>query len=154
MDSSVQAAIVGAVGGVIGVVVKSFTPELKGLLLGKAKTNSDLVGTWECIWSLAQKTGEDKETEIQDRVKISRVRGEELWATGINTKYGDYKLTGRVSRSSLVTFHYEGVDQRQPLGGVVILKLNATRNEMTGRWYEYGKEEKIVGGRTVWKKTL
>ena len=150
MDATVTAAIVAGISGFLGVIAKTFAPEFKLLITGKAGTNSDLVGKWNCIWFVRQETGEEK--EITDIVSISRVRGEEVWARGINTQYGDYKITGRLSRSSLVTLHYEGVEQRQPLGGVIIVKLNATREEMNGYWYEYGRKEKIVGGPTVWKK--
>ena len=150
MDSTVLAAIFGAVGAIGGVVIKTFAPELRLLLLGKARTNSDLLGTWQCMWVVAQESGEDK--RVTDIVEIEKAWGEEIVATGINTQYGDYKIKGRVSRSSLITLRYEGMKQRQPLGGVLILRLNATRDEMTGRWYEYGREEKIVGGSTVWAR--
>ena len=151
MDSSVQVAIVAAVGGIIGAVVKALAPDLKVLLAGKARSNSDLIGTWDCAWFIRQTTGKE-ELAYDDIIKISKVWGEKLSATGVNTKYGDYKITGRVSRSSLVTLHYEGDDERQSLGGVVIMKLRATRDEMNGYWYEYGTEEKIAGGRADWKK--
>ena len=142
MDPTVEAKIIGAAGVIIGAIVKAFAPDLKVLLTGKARTNSDLVGTWRCTWLVREQTG--KETKIGDIVRISRVWGEKLWARGINTEYGDYKITGRVSRSSLVTLHYEGVERRQPRGGVLIMKLNAMREEMNGYWYEYGREEKSL----------
>src|SRR2546427_3308599 len=141
MDTTVIAALIGAAGAVGGAVVKAVTPELKPLLTGKARANSDLVHRWNCRWSARPENGGDN---IDDVVTISKVWGEKFWGQGINAQYGGYVITGRISRSSLVTLHYTGVDQRQPLGGVVIMKLNATREEMNGYWYEYGREEKIV----------
>ena len=150
MDATVGAAIIGALGVTVGATVSAFAPEIKALLTGRARTNSDLVGKWKCTWFVEHELGEQK--SIADIVQVSRVWGEKLWARGVNTEYGDYEITGRVSRSSLVTLHYEGVELRQPLGGVVIMRLNATRNEMNGYWYEYGRKEKINGGPTVWQK--
>ena len=149
MELTIKVAIIGAVGAIVAAAIGALAPEIKALLTGKVRTNSDLVGKWSCGWTVEQKTDEP---HIDDIVQVSRVWGEKLWARGVNTKYGDYKITGRVSRSLLVTLHYEGLEQRQPLGGVVIMKLNAMRNEMNGRWYEYGRDEKIVGGPTTWKK--
>jgi hypothetical protein len=150
MDSTVIAAIIGAGGAIVVAVVTAFAPELKILLAGKARTNSDLIGKWNCTWHVRRESGENN--TINDVVKISKVWGENLWAPGVNTVSGDYKITGRVSRSYLVTLHYEGDGRRQPLGGVVILKLNSTRDSMNGYWYQYGLEERIVGGSTTWTK--
>lgn len=150
MDTTIIVATIGTAGGVIGAVLNNFAPEIRLLITGRARANADLLSKWRCRWSVRRDTS--AESYIDDVVTISKVRGEEFWGEATNTQYGAYKLRGRVSRSSLVTLHYEGVDQRQPLGGVVIMKLNATRDVMNGCWYEYGRGEKIVGGPTVWTK--
>lgn len=149
MDTTIVAAIIGAAGAVIGAALKTVAPELRLLVTGRLRTNADLLGTWKCTWTVSP---DARAKYIDDIVTISKVRGEEFWAKATNTQYGAYKLRGRISRSSLVTLHYESVQQRQTLGGVVIMKLNATRDAMNGYWYEYGREEKIVGGATVWTK--
>jgi hypothetical protein len=147
MDDTTGKAVIAAISAIVGAIAKELAPELKPLLLGKARMNSDLIGKWNCTWSVKEDS-----KEIPDKVEISRVWGEKIWAIGINTAYGDYRIVGRVSKSSLVTLHYEGVERRQPLGGVVILKLNAMRTEMTGSWYEYGRRERIIAGDTTWNR--
>jgi hypothetical protein len=147
MDDTVTKVIIAAVSAIAGAIAKEIAPELKPLLFGKARVNSDLTGNWKAIWVV----GEDNK-EIKDRVELFRVWGEQVWAKGINSDYGDYRISGRVSKSYVVTLKYEGVERRQPLGGVVIMKLSSMRNEMKGFWYEYGRRERIVGGPTTWTK--
>lgn len=149
MDASL-ATVMGTIGGAVcGAIAKEFAPDLRALVTGNAWTNSRLKGDWKCTWF---ETSETDEITMTDAVTVSRIWGERLWARGKNTEYGDYDITGRVSSSLLVTLHYKGVHNRQLLGGVVIMNLNPTWEKMTGYWYEYGREAKIVGGRTLWEK--
>jgi hypothetical protein len=67
-------------------------------------------------------------------------------------EYGDYTISGGLSRSNLVTLNYEGHGRRQPIGGVIILKLTLTRDRMEGQWWEYNTGEEFIGGSTTWKK--
>lgn len=152
MDSTVIAAIIGAVTTVLVAIITAFASELKVLLAGKAQINADLAGKWRCTWLLGKDQGDYDKQQFEDLVKISKVLGEKISGAGVNNEYGNYKFAGRISRSSLVTLHYEGVEERQFLGGVIIMELNSTRTEMRGYWYEYGRERKIVGGTTVWQK--
>jgi hypothetical protein len=150
MDPAITAALIAAGAGIVGASVSAFAPELRLLIAGKVRANADLCAKWHCSWSGTPDAGADE--RIEDIVTIAKVRGEEFWGEATNTQYGGYKIKGRVSRSNLVTLHYEGLQLRQPLGGVVILKLSATRDVMRGHWYEYGREEEIVGGSTEWRK--
>jgi hypothetical protein len=152
MDSTLIAAIIGAISTVVVAIVTAFASEIRELLTGNAQTNSDLVGKWKCTWLLDKELGDYDKQQFEDLVKISKAWGEEISGIGINNEYGDYKFNGRISRSLLVTLHYEGTEEKQFLGGVIIMELNVMRNEMRGYWYEYGRERKIIGGSTVWKK--
>ena len=152
MNSTVIAAIIGAVTTVLVAIVTAFASELKVLLAGNARINADLVGKWRCTWFLEKDQGDYDKQQFEDLAKISKVWGERILGNGVNNEYGDYKFAGRISRSSLITLHYEGAEEKQFLGGVIIMELNPTRNEMRGYWYEYGRERKIVGGTTVWQK--
>jgi hypothetical protein len=110
--------------------------------------DSDLIGHWDCKWIFSNKS-----PPIKDVVMIDRTSAERIWATGRTHGVGSYRLTGRISQSYLVTFFYEGIDEtHRPLGGVVILELNAIRNKLSGYWYEYSDERKFVGGKTQWMK--
>src|SRR5262245_30212036 len=135
MDPVVVAALIAAGAAIAGASLTAFASELRGLITGKVRVNADLCAKWRCTGYLTPTTG--AEDNIEDIVTIAKVRGEEFWGEATNTQYGGYKLKGRVSRSYLVTLHYQGIEQRQPLGGVVIMKLSATRDVMKGQWYEY-----------------
>ena len=148
MDDTISKAMIAAISAIVGAIAKELAPLLPPLLSGNARMNFDLKGEWICTWVV---NDDNPPTEIPDKVDIFRVWGEKVWAKGTN-KVGNYRIAGRVSKSSLVTLHYEGIKQRQPLGGVVILKLNAMRTEMKGFWYEYGRRERIIGGPTAWNK--
>jgi len=149
MDSSVTTIFAAVAGAAAGAAVKASAPYLGEVVAGKVRINSKLVGEWRCTWICPPEAEEEK---IDDRVTISKVRGERLWGLGDNTKYGGYKITGRVSPSLLVTLHYEGLNERQPLGGVVIMELYPTWDKMKGKWYEYGRKRMIIGGSTSWEK--
>lgn len=151
MDTAVLIAIIGAGGAIIGALIRAYAYEWKTLLSGRAGLHSDLVGPWNCSWTVTK--GAETVREIVDVVNIARVWGETFRGGGASAQTGGYKFRGRISRSLLVTLHYEGVDSRQPLGGVVILKLNPTRRSMTGYWYQYQPDESIIGGRTTWEKS-
>ena len=70
MDSTVTAAIIGAAGVIFGGVVKTLAPDLKPLLSGKARANSDLVHEWKVTWFVRK---EDGGGQIDDVVMISRM---------------------------------------------------------------------------------
>lgn len=152
MDSTLIAAIIGAISTILVGIVTAFASELKELLIGNARINADLIGKWRCTWLLDKDQADYGKQQFEDLAKITKVWGEKIFGNGVNNEYGDYKFNGRISRSSLITLHYEGVEEKQFLGGVIIMELNPTRDEMRGYWYEYGRERKIVGGTTVWQK--
>ena len=86
MDTAIIVAIIGAAGVVLGAALKTVAPELRLLVTGRVRANADLLSRWNCTWSFRPKS--DRESPIDDVVVISKVRGEEFWGEGINTKYG------------------------------------------------------------------
>jgi len=151
MKTELAVALIGVAGTVAGALLNSFSAELKALAFGRLNRNKDLVGRWDCSWEGADVTG--KRFHIQDIVNIGKISGDRVRALADTPGVGGYRLEGRISQSSLVTLFYEGLADRRPLGGVVILKLNPIRNEMHGYWHEYGPEGAIIGGETQWKKS-
>ena len=95
---------------------------------------------------------ESKDQVLDDEVNITELRGEVIRLTARNNEWGDYILSGRISKSNVVTLTYEGTGNKQPLGGVVILELMPTRDEMRGRWIEYTSARHLVWGTTTWRK--
>lgn len=142
------AAIVSAIAGaLVTALFTIFGEETKSFFLGKQGRNKDLVGKWNCSWKV-----EGKGKLTKDLVKVSKIRGDRVVAIGTNNAAGDYNISGRLSPSNLLTLTYEGTDRRSPLGGVIILELNATRDLMTGYWWEYGEKREFRGGATTWEK--
>jgi hypothetical protein len=145
MLSEVVAAIAG---GMVTGGITIFGESAKTLVSGKRARNRDLLGKWNCVWHVE---GHENEP-IKDHVLISSIAGEEVVAFGKNTAVGNYKLTGKLSNSYLMTFIYGGEDRRIALGGVVILELNATRDVLKGHWWQYDENRNFCGGTTVWEK--
>ena len=142
-------ALIGFTGAVVGALINAYSAELKALVLGRLNRDKDLVGNWDCTWDIDIP---ERHPTIRDTVTIEKVSGETVRAVAHTPAVGKYRLVGRISQSNLLTFFYEGLDDRRPLGGVVILELNAIRNQMSGYWHEYGPDRVIIGGPTQWKK--
>jgi hypothetical protein len=110
-----------------------------------------LRGDWDCEWDVTFPRG--KAETYHDVVTFERISAEHIRATGRTPGVGSYRLSGRLSEASLVTFYYQGIsDLKRTLGGVVILELNANWNTLAGYWYEYTSDRKMIGGRTRWTK--
>lgn len=147
MGGEVIGSLIAGVAAIVGAVITAFSHEIKSLLLGKYGVNKDLKGRWKCQW-----TEHGEKDEIVDSVKIVKVSGDKVSATATNAEYGDYAISGRISRSGMITMHYEGEGPKTPLGGVILLNLNATRSKAMGIWHEFSESGEIVGGLTMWTK--
>jgi hypothetical protein len=149
MSTQVAAALISGVSALIGVLITAYSAELKDFFLGRLNRNKDLLGEWDCSWDIDNPA---KDGSVQDIVTIQKISGEAIRAIANTPSVGKYRLTGRISQSSLVTFFWEGLHDRRPLGGVVILELSVVRNKMDGYWHQYGPERIIIGGATQWKR--
>src|SRR6266567_1266200 len=151
MTTEVTVAVIGFAGAIAGAIIKTFSEELKSLALGRFNRNKDLLGDWECKWTIETP---EKQHTISDTVTVHKVAGEKVSATAETPTIGRYRLAGRISESGLVTLTYGGQQDRRFLGGVVILKLNAGRDTLRGHWHECDKEGVFWGGDTTWQKRL
>jgi hypothetical protein len=156
MPEGILPAVIAAAGTVlaagVGAILKTFSEDLIDLFSGRLFSNRDLKGNWDCKWEV---TIPDKQKGYLDVVEFKGVSGERIRAVGTTRNFGSYKLRGRLSQASLLTFYYEGAGKKsRTLGGVVILELNAVRNKLIGRWYEYTEDRKIIGGATEWTKSI
>jgi hypothetical protein len=104
-------------------------------------------GEWSCVW----RAGEDWSTE--DRVVLWK-NVDDIAGLGTNVKYGRYFLSGKISRSNMLTLLYHGEEDRVHARGVVLLYLNVTMTEMDGHWIEcgYRGKKEFSCGQTIWKK--
>ena len=157
MADGILTALIGLAGTVAGAFISAYSEELKALVQGRLKRDGDLCGSWDCRWDVTLPEEDSpikKEYPIEDMVVFETISAERIRAIGRTRGVGAYRLDGRISRSYLVTFFYQGIGSpRQPLGGVVILELNAGRNKLTGYWYEYSEDREIIGGKTEWTKS-
>lgn len=112
----------------------------------------DLLGTWKSAWYLVT-DGKKSDRAIKDQIVFSRVSGAEIFAAGMNPRFGNYDLVGKATPAGIIAFHYEERPTTHSSGGVVIVKLRAgSRSELSGFWYEYDADRQIYGGETTWKK--
>lgn len=112
----------------------------------------DLLGDWKTVWFHGPAA--DAQRPIRDTVRFRRVTEDVVYARGLNAKFDNYELVGRISPSGVLTFYYTGDARRQFSGGIVIMKLHTnSRAEMSGFWYEFDANREIYGGETIWKKS-
>ena len=112
----------------------------------------DLLGTWKSTWFVGEAGEKDYHT-IKDKIVVTRVIGEKIFASGLNSKFGNYELSGRIAPGGVLTFYYEGDAQRHFSGGVLILKLGtSSREKMNGFWYEFDADREIYGGEVALNK--
>jgi hypothetical protein len=104
-------------------------------------------GEWSCIWH----AGEDWSTE--DSVVLWK-NADDITGVGTNLEYGKYFLSGKISKSNMLTLLYHGEHDRVHTRGVILLYLNVTMTEMDGHWIECGYRgtKEFSRGETVWKK--
>lgn len=148
METAVLTSLIGVGGVVLGGLVNA--PEFRGLFKSRISTGKDLMGEWLCEWFIDDNQP-TSEPVVKDRIVINKIEGTKILATGVSPLMNEYKLTGLISLSNVVTFTFQGT-QKQTLTGVIILQLNTLRDEMGGHWHQISPEGKFVGGRTVWKK--
>ena len=148
MDSIVLASTIGAVGVIGGALVN--VPEIKDFFRSSKGPGSDLRGKWLCEWFI-DKEGSSTEAETKDRIEIGKVVGSKIAATGVSPLIGEYKLSGLVSKSNVVTLTFSDTNQ-ETLTGVVILEINTVRDQMIGFWHQLSPDRKLVGGRTIWQR--
>ena len=112
----------------------------------------DLLGVWKTTWFVG-KPGEADYHTLKDKMIVTRVSGEKIFARGVNPKFGNYELIGRITPGGVLTFYYEGDAKRHFSGGVLILKLAInSREKMSGFWYEFDANREIYGGEVEWNK--
>jgi len=149
---TIIASIIGLIGIILGALIKAFEDDLKTIFLGRNKQNQDLIGKWKCTWFVEDEIKGEKRLTA-DMVVISKISGNKVIAKGENLQAGGYSLTGRISPAFVMTLIYHGDETADHvLGGVTILELNLTRNELHGYWHEFAADRQFYGGRTVWKK--
>src|SRR5436190_5069019 len=114
IPTEMAGALIGFASAVAGALIKTYAEELKALVSGRFTTNKDLLGHWECVWTVDDPR---KESDISDTVTVKNIAGEKIFADAHTPRVGSYRLVGRLSASYLVTFTYAGLAERHPLGG-------------------------------------
>lgn len=166
METAVIASLVGVCGMVLGSLIS--TPEFRAILgrQKKASLGLDLQGQWLGEWYINDTSIDNRESDrkkntknqektqstvVKDIIIINNVEGNQVMATGVSPLMNEYRLTGFITLSNVLTFTFQGT-HKQTLSGVVILQLNTLRDELRGHWLQMSPEGKLVGGNTVWKR--
>lgn len=142
--SQAIATVVGALIAFLGTLLSPMGEDLRFRIL-PSKRQDPLLGKWKCHWT------SDAGTDIVDQVEVTKVRGELVKGVGMNSKFGSYRLSGRVSRF-VVTFEYSGEGTRKNLHGVIILRQTPLANKMEGAWVQYYRDGALRHGRVVFEK--
>jgi hypothetical protein len=148
MDAAVVSALIGLGGVVAGGLMN--VPEFKDLFKSSKGAGSDLRGEWLCEWFIDEQE-QAVEAVVKDRIEIVKVVGGKITATGVSPLMNEYKLTGTVSMSNVVTLTFQGT-HKQTLTGVIILEVNTVRDTLKGFWHQISPDGKFVGGRTTWRR--
>lgn len=150
MDNAILAAIIGAVAAILGAVLQAYGKDLLEILnISRIKIPS-LVGEWEATWYVTENNEERIYTT--DIVEMTKSRGVHFKGIGYDER-GNYKITGIFNSHGIITFSYDSGLTLYALVGGGILLPNPTFTELSGYWHGYVQEEKIIGGRVVWKST-
>lgn len=68
-------------------------------------------------------------TVVKDIIIINNVEGNQVMATGVSPLMNEYRLTGFITLSNVLTFTFQGT-HKHTLSGVLILQLNTLRDEL------------------------
>lgn len=149
MDTAILAAIIGAVGAILGALLQSYGKELFEALNVSSLKIPSLTGEWEATWYVTE--GDEERIYVADIIDLNHRSGIHFKGLGYDER-GNYKILGIFNSHGIITFSYDsGLTQYALVGGGILLP-NATFNELSGYWHGYVQEEKIVGGRVIWKK--
>ena len=148
METEVLVSLIGVGGIVLGGLVNS--PEFRDMFKTKKTSGKDLIGEWVCDW-FVDADSPATDAAVKDRIVLKKIQDSKITGTGVSPLMNEYRLTGLISLSNVVTFTFQGV-QKETLTGVIILQVNTLRDEMRGHWHQISPEGRFVGGRTVWKK--
>ena len=86
MSSEVISAIIAAAAAVIAALITSYSHELRALISGTLRQNTDLIGRWECTWQVDYPKKWD---DIKDVVNILKVAGERIVALASTATAGE-----------------------------------------------------------------
>jgi hypothetical protein len=152
MDRTLD-GIFGLIGVVLTAVITTWKDEIGLFLKGKLSANKDLEARWTATWTKSPLAGGKESAEqVKDVVRIERVSGDKITATGENADAGTYRITGRILPSSVLTFSWTGDGEKQFLGGVAVVELDIKRTKMIGHWCQVTEDRKFVGGEVHLKK--
>ena len=148
MQVEVVAAIVGAVGTIVGVVLGAFQEDIRNIFhFSASKKNEYLLGDWVCTWDTLAPAAKP---QIKDSVQITRVRGNLVKGVGKTPDIGDWDMDGRVGYLA-VSLSYSGKGEKRHLVGAIVLRKDKL-NEMTGAWAQYSGSGDVISGTTVWRR--
>src|ERR1035441_6917046 len=85
---------------------------------------ADLLGIWNSTWfgDAGQKKADSL---VKNRIVVSKVAGEQIFASGMNPRHGAFDLIGRVTDAGVLTFYYRTDAKKHFSGGVCLIKVHA-----------------------------
>lgn len=148
MPPEVGAAVIAAVGVIVGAIITSFREEIINFIRRTGRF-AFFKGMWQCRWSILAPAGIDP-NQVDDQVSIDRVNGALIRGMGSTPGFGRYQLDGRASEFA-ATLQYCGEGERKDLVGVVILQKRSPLR-LEGVWCQYSADGTLKSGTTTWEK--
>lgn len=146
--------IIAAIATIFGAFLQAFGPDLKKYLWREKSSNS-LFGKWRGEWIITfggdGATGRFSDIDV---VEITKITGDEVLGKGVDPANGTYIIKGR-DFPFAVTLSYTGYEpDHNHVVGVIILRKTARRDEMQGHWWQYSRNDKIMGGEVKWNRLV
>lgn len=148
MDTNFVSALTGAAATIMAAILTVYGNNIRSLAKRKELGYPNIIGHWRAYWYL----DESAEVYLEDTVVINKIKGIDIYGEGINPINGNYPIHGKLSKNLILNFIYESGKNYISLSGVIILKIDPLGTECNGRWYGYTKEDKVAGGKVIWKK--
>src|SRR5260370_37636497 len=143
-----QQIIIAICSAAVGGTITVFREDIRNIFnFGASGANEYLLGAWDC----SSTTLAPARPQIQDTVKITRVRGNSVKGVGTTPTFGNWDLDGRVAHLA-VSFSHSGRGSQKHVPGAIVLKKDGN-DRMSGAWAQYsGTGEEVISGTTEWHR--
>lgn len=143
----VWVALIGAVGVVIGALIKTFGPG--ALRLIRRKGTYGLTARWTGEWIKDWPT--KRPQNLSDTITLVVNGKGEVVGDGAIPDMGEYKIVGRDSKFC-ATLLFFGVQHPDSLAGTILLQKGVNPDLLKGVWSQLTFDDQLIGGRVTLKR--
>jgi hypothetical protein len=141
--------VVPIIAAILGAATMPLFHALKRSLGPTFDDRQSLIGKYSCDWYIGEKEAET--LYVTDHVEVDKIQGSRFGGNGTDSRF-NYKLHGNISRGNVIAFYYIIHNRQLSLTGSGTLRMNPMGSQLEGKWYGYVSEDKLAGGRVVWRR--